>query len=150
MTITDGSRVRPGFLWPGLLALLFFASHATALRAQSIEFKLIDGKTGHPVTSTTWLSPHTLYVGLGRESDLSLVLTTDKQGVVPLRFTRDDSEINVPECKGKGAAWDKLLKNVNKNDVKEFNKKYENCTNFFGEKPCREIHRLDLNRPCHG
>ena len=118
-----------------LFALLLFASCAAALRAQSIEFKLVDGKTGHPVTSIPWLSPHTLHVGLGRESDLSLVLTTDEQGVVPLRFTRDDGEINVPECKGKRAAWDKPLKNGNKDDVKEFNKKYKNCTNFLAKNP---------------
>jgi hypothetical protein len=113
------------------LALLLFTSYATALRAQTIQIKLVDGTTGHPVKTISWLSPRTtLHVGLGRESDLSLVLTADKQGVVPLRFTRDDSEINVPACKGKRAARDKLLKNGNKNDVKEFNEKYKNCTNF--------------------
>jgi hypothetical protein len=141
MPITTGDKSGRMFLAmrfaaKGLLALILFASCAAALRAQTIQIMFVNGKTGHPVTSTSWFSPRiTLYVGLGRESDLSLVLTADKQGVVPLRFTRDDSKINVPECKGERAAWDKLLKNGNKNDVKEFNKKYKNCTNFPADNP---------------
>jgi hypothetical protein len=118
-----------------LLVPLLFALCAVTLRAQTIRIELVNGKTGHPVTSIPWLAPHTLYVWLGRDSDLSLVLTTSKQGVAPLRFTRDDSEINVPDCNGKRAAWDKLSKNENKNDVKEFNKKYKNCTNFLVKDP---------------
>lgn len=123
-----------------LFALLLFASCAAALRAQSIQIKLVDGKTGRPVTSIPWLAPHNIHVGLGRESDLSLVLTTDKQGVVSLRFSRDYSEINVPECTGEHAAWDRLVKNAlmghrNKDDVREFNKKYWNCMNFRVKNP---------------
>jgi len=117
-------------------ALLLFASCGAALRAQTIQIMLMNGKTGQPVTSISWLSPRTtVQVGLGHESDLSLELTADKQGVIPLRFTFDDAEINVPECKGKRAAWDKLLKNRNKNDEEEFNKKYKNCTNFPADNP---------------
>lgn len=130
-------RVFPlGFAGMALLALLFLAPFATALRAQTLQIELVNGKTGHPVTYISWLSPRTtLHVGLGRDSDLSLALTADKQGVVTMRFTRDGSEINVPECKGKRAAWDKLLKNGNKNAVKEFDKKYKNCTNFPAKNP---------------
>ncbi|HEY0795004.1 MAG TPA: hypothetical protein VGD64_04415 [Acidisarcina sp.] len=96
-----------------------------------MQIMLVDGKSGHPVTSISWLSPRTiLYVGLGRESDLSLLLTIDKQGVVPLRFTRDAKEINVPQCEGKHAARDKVLKSGNKDEVKAFNKKYKNCDNL--------------------
>jgi len=128
------------FAAKGLLVLLLVALSATALHAQSIQIKLVDGKTGHPVTSIPWLSPHTLHVDLGRESDLSLVLTADKQGVVSLRFSRDDSEINVPECTGEHAAWDRLVKNDltghrNKDDEREFNKKYWNCMNFRVKNP---------------
>lgn len=115
-----------------LLALLFFiSSGAVVVGAQTIQIKLVNGKTGHPVTYVAWLSPRTIVsVAFGPESDLSLSITTDKQGIVRLRFTADDSEINVPDCKGERAAWDKLLKNRNKKDEEEFNKKYANCTDF--------------------
>jgi hypothetical protein len=123
-----------------LLVPLLLALCAVTLRAQTIRIELVNGKTGHPVTSIPWLSPHTLHVDLGRESDLSLVLTADKQGVVSLRFSRDDSEINVPECTGEHAAWDRLVRNDltghrNKDDEREFNKKYWNCMNFRVKDP---------------
>jgi len=145
MPITTGDKSYSRFFITdlavkGLLVLLLFASYATILCAQTIQIKLVDGKTGRPVTSIPWLAPHNIHVGLGRESDLSLVLTTDKKGVVPLRFTRDDSEINVPECTGEHAGWDRLVKNDltghrNKDDEREFNKKYWNCMNFRVKNP---------------
>jgi hypothetical protein len=128
------------FAAKGIFLLLLFVSCATAIHAQAIEIKLVDGKTGHAFTSIPWLAPHTLDVDLGRESDLSLVLTTDKLGLVLLRFSRNDNEINVPDCRGEHAAWDKLVKDAmngikNKEDVKAFNKKYRNCANFRVKNP---------------
>ena len=100
-----------------------------------MQIKLVDGKTGRPIQSS-WLSPRiSVYVGLGRESDLSLLLTTNVQGIVSLRFPSNASEINVPDCQGKHAAWNNLLNNLNKKDEEQFDNRYKNCTNLIVKDP---------------
>lgn len=119
------------------LAAVSAMSHCgTDVHAQAIQIKLVDGKTGHPITYVPWLSPRTIVqAGLGRDSDLSLSLTADKQGVVPLRFSRTASEINVSQCEGKHAEWQKLPNSENKKNREEFNKRYKSCTNFSVNNP---------------
>lgn len=120
------------FAAKGFLALFLFASCVTALRAQTIEIRLVDGKTGRPITNHYFLNRHSsLNISAGQEPDkLHLVIPTDKRGVALLRFTHNDSEINVPECKGRQADWQKLQSNQNEKDKEEFNKKYKYCTYF--------------------
>ena len=67
---------------------------------------------------------------VGHESELKLEIPTDKHGVALLRLTHNDSEINVPDCRGMHAESEKLRINPNKKDEKEFNKKYKWCTGF--------------------
>ena len=122
-----------------LAALLILASTATALHAQTVRIELRNGKTGRPLSST-WLSRDMLQLWFGPQSDLSLILTADNHGVTALRFTRNNTEINVPDCKGKRAAEDQLLKNNlaghrDKNDEREFNEKYKNCMNLLAKNP---------------
>lgn len=116
----------------GLLALLFLTLCATALRAQIIQIKLVDGKTGHPITNHYFSNNHSsLNFWVGKEPDaLHLVIPTDKHGVALLRLTHKDNEINVPECNGMRAYWEKIQNNQNKEDKEEFNKKYKYCTHF--------------------
>jgi len=114
----------------GLLALLFFASCATALRAQTIQIMLVNGKTGRPITDRSLLK-----VWVGHIREFSFMVPADKHGVALLRLTDKDSEINVPECKGMQADAEKLLINPNKKDTKEFNEKYKYCTSFEVDNP---------------
>lgn len=85
-----------------LLALILFASCAAVLCAQTIQIKLVDGKTGRPVAGAcvgAWMKakmPH--YV----------VLHTDKDGVAELRLTQNDNEVDISYnlklgCGGTGA-----------------------------------------------
>jgi hypothetical protein len=78
------------FAAKGFFALLFFASCATALRAQTIEIKLIDGKTGRPVKGAC--------VGALMKDASNRIfpfIPADKHGVAQLRLTEKDSEINI-------------------------------------------------------
>jgi hypothetical protein len=128
MSMTTGDKSRRRFLTAGLaakgfFALLLFASCATALRAQTVEIKLVDRKTGHPITDRSLLN-----VWVGHVREFPFQVPADKHGVALLRLTQNDSEINVPECKDELADWEKLQINPNKKDKKEFNKKYKDCT----------------------
>jgi hypothetical protein len=113
----------------GLLALLLLASYATALRAQSIQIKLVDGKTGRPITDKSELN-----VWVGHIREFPFIVPADKQGVALLRLTDKYSEINVPECGGMLAEAAKLNRK-NKNEVAEFNKKFKGCTGFEVDNP---------------
>ena len=82
-------RAKP---WPvrillRLLLLLTFSS-AFTLSAQTIEVKLIDGRTGHPVTNSC------VNVWVGNEQKDALAIPTDNDGVARLRLTDSDAEIN--------------------------------------------------------
>jgi hypothetical protein len=85
------------------LVLLFFASCGAALRAQIIQIKLVDGKTGRPVAGAC--------VGVSMKNasnKMSPYIPTDKNGVARLRLTQKDSEVDIsynPKlgCGGSGA-----------------------------------------------
>jgi hypothetical protein len=87
----------------GFLVLLLFASSATALRAQTIEIRLVNGKTGRPVAHGcvgAWMKDPS--------KQMSLYIPADTDGVARLRLTRNDSEVDVsynPKlgCGGTGA-----------------------------------------------
>lgn len=105
-----------------LLAFLFFATFATGLRAQTVQIKLVNGKTGRPITHRSKLT-----VRVGHEHQSNLLIPTGKHGVALLQLTRNDSEINIPDCRDEQADWEKLQKNRNQKDEKEFNNKYKDC-----------------------
>ena len=113
-----------------LFALLLFVSCATALRAQTVQIMLINGKTGQPIKD------HPLvYVWVGHVRQFPFMIATDKQGVALLRLTHNESEINVPDCKGMKEDSEKLQRNRNKKDEEDFNKKYKNCTQIEVDNP---------------
>jgi hypothetical protein len=121
----------------GFLALLLFASYATTLRAQTIQIKLVNGKTGRLITDRSLL---TVWVGAVPSSG-SLTIPTDKHGIALLRLTHNDSEINVPDCEGyeaENADYQKLANEkpkASKQEWAEFNKKYKYCHNFEVKNP---------------
>jgi hypothetical protein len=86
----------------GLLALLFLTSCATALRAQIIQIKLVDGKTGRPVAGAcvgAWMR---------KDTRMAVYIPTDKNGVARLSITQKDNEVDISYnsklgCGGKGA-----------------------------------------------
>jgi hypothetical protein len=125
LTTLDKSHARfftTGISAKALLELLFFVSCAMALRAQTVQIELVNGKTRRPITDSSELN---VWVGYNL-----LVIPTDKQGVAHLRLTHNDNEINVPECDGKNADYEKLANKkpkASKQEWAEFNKKYKCC-----------------------
>jgi hypothetical protein len=91
------------FAAKGFLALFLFASCSTALRAQTIQIKLVNGRTGRPVAGAcvgAWTK--------GASNKMSLYIPADKDGVARLRLTQKDSEVDIsynPKlgCGGTGA-----------------------------------------------
>jgi hypothetical protein len=91
------------FASKGFWALLLFASCATALRAQTIQIVLVNGKTGRPVAGAcvgAWMKD--------ASNKMSLYIPADKGGVARLRLTHKDNEVNISYnsklgCGGTGA-----------------------------------------------
>ena len=69
----------------GLLALLVIASYATFLRAQTIQIKLVDGKTGLP-----WQVPVWARVMKDARNKMSLYIPMDKNGIARLHLTQKE------------------------------------------------------------
>lgn len=70
-----------------LLTILLFVSSTIALRAQTIQIKLLDGKTGRPAKG--------ICVGTWKK-DLStdVYIRSDRNGVARLRLTQDADEVD--------------------------------------------------------
>jgi hypothetical protein len=135
MPIATGNKSRRKFFAmrfaaQRLLTLILFVSCAAALRAQSVQIMLVNGKTGRPLTDRPLLN-----VWVGHVREFPFEIPTDKHGVAPLHLTHNDSEINVPDCKGMQEESEKLQMNRNKKDEDEFNKKYKYCTAFEVNNP---------------
>jgi hypothetical protein len=79
------------FAAKGLLAFLFFASYATALRAQTIQFKVVNGKTGRPVANVCVNAVDEW----SKTAWISVYIRTDKNGVAQLRLTHNDNEVDI-------------------------------------------------------
>lgn len=91
-----------GITAKGLCALLFFASYATSLCAQTIQIKLVDGKTGRAVADTC--------VGamMAKDYRKQVFIPMDKNGIASLRLTQNDNEVDIAfdtklGCGGDGA-----------------------------------------------
>ncbi|MGA8368317.1 MAG: hypothetical protein WB716_13460 [Candidatus Acidiferrales bacterium] len=106
MPITTGGKSSRRFFAirfaaKGFLALLLFASCAAGLRAQAIQFKVVNGKTGRPVADVC--------VGVDMKNLTQPVyIKTDKDGVALLRLTHIDNEVDISYnvelwCGGTGA-----------------------------------------------
>jgi hypothetical protein len=96
MSMTHGSKERIDFFSAlsivRLLALLLFALLGTALRAQTIQIKLVNGTSGHAMADKC------IYVAVGNRSNpssgSSLQTQTDKDGYVTLHLTDDSANPN--------------------------------------------------------
>jgi hypothetical protein len=89
-----------------LLALLFVASFPTALHAQTIEIKLVNGRNGRPISGGSCL-----HIAAGVRGLPMPAIATDGDGVARIRFTDKDSEENifkVDACKGEWTLWGRL------------------------------------------
>lgn len=73
---------------PVLLMLLFTLSWSTALHAQTIRIKLVDGRSGRPLVGAY------VNVWVGKERKAALAIPTDNDGVARLRLTEKDREID--------------------------------------------------------
>jgi len=144
MPVTSRNKSRTRFFairfaGMALLALLLFGSCATALRAQTIQIMLVNGKTGRTITHRSEL---TVLVGKrkGTIFNGSLEIPTDKDGIARLRLTHNESEVNVPDCEGDADAdFQKLSnekdKSAKKKETAEFDKKYKLCDRFDIKNP---------------
>jgi len=78
-----------------MLVLLVFVLSGTALRAQTIEIKLVNGRTGRPMSDTC------VNVWVGSERKEAIAIATDENGTARLRLTDKDGEIDTHN-RGKG------------------------------------------------
>ncbi len=78
-------------LWTSLLLTLILSAVGTRLAAQTIDFKLIDGRNGRPIANTC------VNVWVGDERKYPLAIPTDRDGVAHLRLTNNDAEVNTQD-----------------------------------------------------
>jgi len=84
------------------LALLLLASFAPAICAQTVQIKLVNGRTGRAVAGAC------VGVWMRKNAPLPVYIPTDKDGVARLRLTQKDTEVVIsynPKlgCGGTGA-----------------------------------------------
>lgn len=94
------------FAAEGLLALLPFALCGTTLHAQTIQIKLVNGKTGHPVAHAC------VGVSMGKDTPFPVFIPTDKDGVARLSLTQKDSEVDISYNPKLGCGGTGVLKPV--------------------------------------
>jgi hypothetical protein len=73
---------------------LVLALSASALSAQTIRIKLVDGRNGRPKARSH------VNVWIGKERKSTIVIPTDKDGVASLVLTEREDEVNVPRVQG--------------------------------------------------
>ena len=113
--------------------LFLFVTCTAALSAQTFQIVLINGKTGKPIKDR-YSDPIGLKIGDARA--YPFYFPTDKNGIVTVRLTDNESEVNVPECRGMKADEEKLMAHWNKADDKAFRKKYPYV-------PCEVVYAKD-------
>ena len=74
-----------------LSAAIVFAFSATALCAQTIEIRLVNGRNGRPIAA----SCVNVGVRVGNERKKTIAIPTDKDGIARLRLTDKDDEIDI-------------------------------------------------------
>lgn len=86
----------------GLLNFLFtvfLILPSMSVSAQTIEIKLVDGRSGHPMVGNSSY----VNVWVGGERKEAIAIPTDKKGVAGLQLTMNPSEVNIPKSKNKGS-----------------------------------------------
>ncbi len=85
-----------GFL--NLLVPVLLTMPAMSLAAQTLEFKLVDGRNGHPMVEASAY----VNVWVGRERKEAIAIPTDDKGVARLQLTLNPNDENVPISTGHG------------------------------------------------
>jgi hypothetical protein len=86
-----------GFL--NLLVVGLLILPAMSLSAQTIEIKLVDGRTGRPMVGPTSY----VNVWVGGERKEAIAIPTDDNGIARLQLTLNPSEVNIPNSKNNGS-----------------------------------------------
>jgi len=115
------------------LGVLLFVTCTAALRAQTLQIVLINGKTGKPIKDRY---SDSIGLKIGDVRAHPFYFPTDKNGIATVRLTNNESEVNVPECRGMKVDEDKLMAHWNKADDKAFRKKYPYV-------PCEAVHAVN-------
>jgi hypothetical protein len=100
-TETVGGRTRPmpyiGI--PKFLMLLFLIFTGGAISAQTLEIKLVDGRSGRPmVGSSSYVN-----VWVGTERKEAIAIPTDGKGIARIRLALNAGEVNIPNSKNSGS-----------------------------------------------
>ena len=78
-----------------LLPIALLGSSGAALRAQTIEIKLVNGRNGRPIAASCVNVGVGVGVGVGNERKKTIAIPTDKDGIARLRLTDNDDEIDI-------------------------------------------------------
>jgi hypothetical protein len=78
---------------------LFLILHGMSLSAQTLEIRLVDGRSGRPMLGA---SSH-VNVWVGKERKEAIVIPTHENGVARIQLTLNPSEVNIPSSKNDGS-----------------------------------------------
>jgi len=81
------------------LILLFLIFTGVSISAQTLEIKLVDGRSGRPMVGPSSY----VNVWVGTERKEAIAIPTDGKGVARLRLTLDTGEVNIPNSKNSGS-----------------------------------------------
>jgi len=79
-----------------LFALLSASFWSTAVHAQTLRIKLVNGRSGRPISDSF------VNVWVGNAQKDAMAIPTDQEGIARLRLTENDSEIDVHSRPGVG------------------------------------------------
>lgn len=81
------------------MMVLFLILAGVSLSAQTIEIKLVDGRSGRPMVGA---SSH-VNVWVGTERKEAIAIPTDGKGIARLQLTLNASEVNIPNTPNSGS-----------------------------------------------
>lgn len=98
-------RVSLRFRFFNLLATALMTLRAMSLAAQTLEIKLVDGRSGRPMVGAS--SYVNVWVGKNRKD--AIAIPTDDKGVARLQFTLNPNQVNIPDSTGHSTIVEKHL-----------------------------------------
>ena len=90
-------------VWLNLLVTVLLVTPAMSVAAQTLEIKLVDGRSGRPMVGTSAY----VNVWVGGERKEAIAIPTDENGVSRLQLTLNPSEVNIPISTGHGTIVEK-------------------------------------------
>lgn len=91
------------FRYLNLLVTVLLTMPAMSLAAQTLEIKLMDGRSGRPMFGTSAY----VNVWVGKERKEAIAIPTDENGVARLQLTLNPNEVNIPISTGHGTIVEK-------------------------------------------